>query len=170
MVVLSETRLTEARQRQYGKLLADVGFVAVWGAPRARKRFNSIAPGGVAVIARQELGAHLVPLDSDCAQHYEAGRMVHAAVGLGKATCLHIVGVYGHPNASTDREQRRKNEKLLEDGCKTISGLGPNLRSWLETSMCSRASPLSCRPTWPRACSQTAHVSRQLSRVRRSQT
>ena len=128
VIGLSEHRLTASYQRQFDELLAEKGYSAAWGAPCKRKRFGGkVKPGGVAVLVRHPLTARAIVPDArrqpDAHQAWEAGRLMHAAIPMGKQT-LHIIVVYGHPNSSTCLEQRGKNEPMLRAALQLMAELG----------------------------------------------
>ena len=56
-------------------------------------------------------------------EFHEQGRLLHAAIPL-EGHCLHLVGVYGHPNSATCREQAAKKEPLLQEAMQMVARLG----------------------------------------------
>ena len=122
---ISETRLPEAAQKQYGAMLADKHHQVIWGAPCRRKRFGSrVSPGGVAVLAVKGLNMQKVaPRNAAEREAYDSGRFLHVAVSLGAET-LHVIVIYGYTNSVRDRFQRDLNEKLLGIALECSASLG----------------------------------------------
>ena len=125
VLALQEVRLTSSGQRQFGLLLKKLGFQAVWGAPRVRRRRGlRVPPGGVAIFARMELKPRLVsPQSKEQSHFFNDGRLVHVALAVG-GECVHVVSCYGFPNASVNTEMRAKNEDLLKASCAVMASIG----------------------------------------------
>ena len=125
VILLTEVRATDPLQRHLQDQLRKKGFRVVWGAPSTRRRFNGpIKPVGVALLVREPLRAQWVqPASQEARDFYDQGRLLHAAVALGKEV-FHIIGVYGFSGAWLDRQQRAKNEPLLQQACQLVASVG----------------------------------------------
>ena len=125
VVGLAEVTLGNAGQRELRKELADAGYDVIWGAPCKRGRYGArVRSGGVAVIVKRPLKARMVPPSTPKQQQlFDAGRLVHIGIPFGK-DCLHYICVYGYTNAAPCREQRQKNEELMQELRAMVAQLG----------------------------------------------
>ena len=67
----------------------------------------------------------VAPVGELATKLYNTRRFVHAAIATGKGTdMIHVISVYGYPNAARCREARAANEDLIRDVMLYVAMLG----------------------------------------------